>query len=521
VALRIDQCRRFFADLCLDEREKAIAADALREVQNRLRFLDDVGLGYLSLDRVASTLSGGEAQRIRLASQLGNRLVGVIYVLDEPTVGLHQRDTQRLLGSLQELRDQGNTIILVEHDRETIEAADHLIDLGPGAGENGGRVVACGTLAEVRDSPESLTGRYLRGAARVSDEHPRREPGETRLELRGVRCHNLEDLDVDFPLGLFTAVTGVSGSGKSSLVMDVLCAVLQGHMSGVPGPPELVREIRGLEHVERAVVIDQRPIGRTPKSTPATYTGLWDRVRDLFASLPLAKAKGFTPSRFSFNSPEGSCMFCGGQGAVLVEMQFLSDVWVKCEYCKGRRFDEATLEVRFKGKTVNDVLDMGVQEAAELFANHPRVAGMLATLQAVGLGYVKLGQAASTLSGGEAQRVKLAAELAETRHRGTVYILDEPTTGLHLDDVRKLVAVLQRLVSAGNTVVLIEHHLDVIAAADWVIDLGPEAASDGGRIVAEGTPEDVARIESSHTGRCLRRVLDASPPAREPVAVGG
>ena len=505
--LTITEARRFFGELDLDDRQRSIAVDALREIDNRLRFLDDVGVGYLALERSAGTLSGGEAQRIRLASQLGNRLIGVLYVLDEPTIGLHPRDTQKLLRSLEELKEQGNTIVLVEHDRETMERADWLIDIGPGAGTRGGKVIAQGAPSDVIEHPDSLTGRYLRAEERVGDVTPRRTPSDAWLELGGVRLHNLDGVDARIPLGLFTVVTGVSGSGKSSLVMDVLADVLKKRDSIAESGPEIlegrVESVAGLDEVERVVVIDQRPVGRTPKSIPATYTGVWDHVRELYASLPLAKARGYKAGRFSFNSPEGRCLSCEGQGARQIEMHFLSDVWVRCDACKGRRFDDATLEVIFRGRTIADVLQMEVDEAVEFFENQPRILAVLETLSSVGLGYVQLGQPATTLSGGEAQRIKLAAELVERRRGKTVYILDEPTTGLHFEDVRRLLEVFQRLVDAGHTLVVIEHHLDVISAADWAIDLGPEAGEGGGRIVAEGPPETLSSFPESRTGECL------------------
>ena len=502
----IASAREHFKVLELDDRRRVIAGDALREIDNRLRFLVDVGVGYLTLDRSAGTLSGGEAQRIRLASQLGNRLVGVLYVLDEPTIGLHPRDTRRLLASLEELRDQGNTIVLVEHDEETIRAADWLIDMGPGAGAKGGRVVACGTPTAVGETPEWVTGRYLRGDDRVRDAARRRSASEAWVRLHGVRCHNIEDVDVCFPLGLFTAVTGVSGSGKSSLVMDVLAPALEDPGGAIVAG--LLRAVEGTESFSRLVVIDQKPVGRTPRSVPATYAGVWDPVRELYASLTLSRTRGYKAGRFSFNSPEGRCLSCEGQGAQQVEMHFLSDVWVLCDTCGGRRFDEATLEVRFKGKNIADVLEMDVDEGVSFFENQPRIQRVLETLQSVGLGYVRLGQPATTLSGGEAQRVKLAAELVDRRRGSTVYVLDEPTTGLHFEDVKRLIDVLQRLVDQGHTVIVIEHQLDVIAAADRVLDLGPEAAAGGGRIVAEGTPEEVAASAGSYTGECLRKWME-------------
>ena len=502
-ALDIQEARRFFGSLSLGTKEQLIARDVLEEIGNRLRFLDEVGLGYLTLDRRTSTLAGGEAQRIRLASQLGNRLVGVIYVLDEPTVGLQPRDTRRLLKSLPDLRDQGNTIILVEHDRETIEAADRVIDLGPGAGDRGGRVLASGTPAEVAAVEESVTGRYLRGERRRPLRHPRRKPGHARLELRGVCCHNLAQLDVDFPLEIFTAVTGVSGSGKSTLVLDVLARMIVARRQGEKLPGGLLRETSGLERIHRLAVVDQRPIGRTPKSTAATYTGLWTHVRELYASLPVSRVRGYGPGRFSFNSLAGSCLACGGQGSRLVEMHFLSDVWIECELCRGKRYDASTLEVHFKGKNISEVLDLEVSQALQFFENQPRIVAILRVLEEVGLGYLKLGQSAATLSGGEAQRVKLATELVERQAGGNLYILDEPTTGLHFEDIQKLLEIIQRLVDGGNTLIVIEHQLDVIAAADWVIEMGPEAGDEGGQVVVAGPPEEIVASGKGHTARFL------------------
>jgi excinuclease ABC subunit A len=492
----------FAGGLAFPRREAAIAAPVLAEIASRLRFLEEVGLGYLTLDRAADTLSGGEAQRIRLASQLGNRLSGVLYVLDEPTIGLHQRDTERLLQSLRGLRDLGNTILMVEHDRETMRAADWIIDIGPGAGERGGRVVAQGRPADIERDPASVTGRCLREEGRRRRGRPRREPtGWIRLE--GVTRHNLRGIDASFPLGVLTAVSGVSGSGKSSLVLEVLAPAV--HATLWDGPPvaDRLAAARGLDQVKRLVVVDQKPIGRSPRSNPATYTGLWDLVRALYAEVPGSKVRGFEAARFSFNTGAGRCFACDGQGARHVEMHFLSDVWVPCEQCGGKRFDRETLQVHFKGKSVGDLLDMEVDEALAFFDAQPRIRRILDTLSRVGLGYVKLGQASNTLSGGEAQRVKLAAELVTREGGGALYVLDEPTTGLHFADVDRLLTVLDALVEGGNTVVVIEHHLDVIRAADWVIDLGPEGGDAGGRIIAAGAPEDVARVAESHTARYL------------------
>lgn len=502
-ALTVKDARSFFESLELSVREATILEQVLSEIENRLSFLEEVGLGYLALDRTSATLSGGEAQRIRLASQLGNRLSGVLYILDEPTVGLHQRDVGRLLASLRGLRAQGNTVVLVEHDRETLLAADWIVDVGPGAGARGGEIVAVGTPSDVARDPHSLTGRYL--ATTASSRTRARRAAARWMELRGVRHHNLDDIDASFPLECLTAVTGVSGSGKSSLVLDALADAVRIHLGG-QGDAGRFRSASGLESLERLVLVDQRPIGRTPRSNPATYTGLWDEVRALYARLPLSRVRGYGPSRFSFNSGEGRCASCDGQGARSVEMHFLSDVWVPCEACGGRRFDGETLAVLFRGRSVGDILDLEADDAIEVFENVPKVLAILETLRAVGLGYVKLGQSADTLSGGEAQRLKLAAELLGRRGGGALYLLDEPTTGLHHEDVLKLLDVLQALVEAGNTVIVIEHQIDVIRAADWIVDLGPEAGDEGGRIVAAGPPEDVARATGSHTGRYLRAV---------------
>jgi excinuclease ABC subunit A len=495
--------------------DASIAGPILKEVRERLRFLADVGLDYLTLSRSAESLSGGEAQRIRLATQIGSRLVGVLYILDEPSIGLHQRDNARLLATLRQLRDLGNTVIVVEHDEETMREADHLIDLGPGAGRHGGEVVAEGTVDEVTRNPRSLTGRYLSGELKIDIPAPgeRRAPQKGRmLKVEGARAHNLHDLDVDFPLGLFVAVTGVSGSGKSTLVEDIVHRALARHFYRARLIPGQHDRMLGLEHIDKVIDIDQSPIGRTPRSNPATYTGLFTPIRELFAELPDAKIRGYGPGRFSFNVKGGRCEACQGDGLVKIEMHFLPDVYVPCEVCKGKRYNRETLEVRFRGASIADVLDMTVEDAAAFFANQPRVRQKLETLVDVGLGYVHLGQSATTLSGGEAQRVKLATELSKRDTGRTFYILDEPTTGLHFEDVRLLLRVLHRLVDKGNTVLVIEHNLDVIKTADWIIDLGPEGGAKGGRIIAAGTPEEVARTNGSSTGDFLRKVL--SPPAR-------
>jgi len=487
-----------------------IAGPILKEVKDRLRFLNNVGLDYLTLGRAAESLSGGEAQRIRLATQIGSRLVGVLYILDEPSIGLHQRDNARLLATLRELRDLGNTVLVVEHDEETIRAADHVVDLGPRAGRHGGEVVAAGPLADVLRHPDSLTARYLRGELRIPVPPRRRVPdGERVLRVVGAREHNLRDLTVELPLGLFIAVTGVSGSGKSTLVSDILYHALARHFYRAKVVPGAHQRIEGLERIDKVIDIDQSPIGRTPRSNPATYTGLFTPIRELFTFLPESKIRGYGPGRFSFNVKGGRCEACQGDGLVKVEMHFLPDVYVPCEVCKGRRYNRETLEVRYKGKSIADVLDLSVADALEFFESQPRIRAKLELLNDVGLGYIHLGQSATTLSGGEAQRVKLATELAKRDTGRTLYILDEPTTGLHFEDVRLLLEVLHRLVDKGNTVVVIEHNLDVVKTADWVIDLGPEGGEAGGQVVAAGTPEQVARHKSSYTGAFLRKALAA------------
>ena len=485
-----------------------IAGPILKEVVDRLRFLRDVGLNYLTLGRAATSLSGGETQRIRLATQIGSRLVGVLYILDEPSIGLHQRDNERLLATLRGLRDLGNTVIVVEHDEETIQSADHVIDLGPRAGRFGGEVVAEGTVEDIRSHPDSLTGRYLRDELRIPVPAGRREaPAGHRLRVVGARANNLKDLSVDIPLGLFVAVTGVSGSGKSTLVTDILYQALARQFYRAKVVPGAHTSIEGLDRIDKVIDIDQSPIGRTPRSNPATYTGLFTPIRELFTQLPDAKMRGYGPGRFSFNVKGGRCEACQGDGLVKIEMHFLPDVYVPCEICKGRRYNRETLEVRYKGRSIADVLDLTVADALEFFANQRRIAEKLELLNDVGLGYIHLGQAATTLSGGEAQRVKLATELAKRDTGRTLYILDEPTTGLHFEDVRLLLDVLHRLVDKGNSIVVIEHNLDVIKTADWIIDLGPEGGERGGQVVAAGTPEDVAEVETSYTGRFLQKAL--------------
>ena len=516
-ALPIDEARTFIDGLQLGERERAIAAQVIKEIQARLGFLLDVGLDYLSLMRPAATLSGGEAQRIRLATQIGSGLVGVLYVLDEPSIGLHQRDNRRLIDTLTRLRDLGNTLIVVEHDEDTIRTADWIVDIGPGAGEHGGRVVHSGDLDGLLASPESVTGAYLSGRRSIPMPAQRRPVDRSRqVTVVGARENNLRGIDVSFPLGVLTAVTGVSGSGKSTLVNSILYTVMANELNGARQVAGRHRRVTGLDQLDKVVHVDQGPIGRTPRSNPATYTGVWDHVRKLFAETTEAKVRGYTPGRFSFNVKGGRCEACSGDGTLKIEMNFLPDVYVPCEVCHGARYNRETLEVHFKGKTVADVLAMPIEEAAGFFAAVPAISRHLSTLVDVGLGYVRLGQPAPTLSGGEAQRVKLAAELQRRSTGRTIYVLDEPTTGLHFEDIRKLLGVLQSLVDKGNTVLVIEHNLDVIKNADWVVDMGPEGGSGGGTVVAEGTPEQVAAVPESHTGRFLAEVLE---PEAERVSV--
>ena len=506
-AMSIAEAAKALDEMRLDDRDTMIAEQVLKEIRSRLGFLLDVGLDYLNLSRGAATLAGGEAQRIRLASQVGSGLVGVLYVLDEPSIGLHQRDNRRLIDTLRRMRDLGNTVMVVEHDEETIRVADHVVDIGPGAGEHGGTIVHSGSLEGLLELDQSVTGQYLSGRRRIEVPQMRRLGDGTRLVVRGARENNLADIDVAFPLQRFVCVTGVSGSGKSSLVNEILHRALMQHIYRSKTPPGRHTRVDGAGHVDKVIAIDQSPIGRTPRSNPATYTGVFDHVRKLFANTAESRVRGYMPGRFSFNVKGGRCEACRGDGTIRIEMHFLPDVYVPCEVCKSKRYNRDTLEVTFKGQNIAEVLDMPCADAREFFANQPPIARHMGTLTDVGLGYVRLGQPAPTLSGGEAQRVKLSSELAKRSTGHTMYILDEPTTGLHFEDVRKLLGVLGRLVDQGNTVVVIEHNLDVVKTADWIIDLGPEGGSGGGRVVAEGTPEQVAEVPESHTGRYLRSML--------------
>ncbi len=505
VSMSIKSAYEFFENLNLTEREWLIAEQIVKEIKSRLKFLLDVGLDYLTLDRPARTLSGGESQRIRLATQIGSQLSGVLYVLDEPSIGLHQRDNLRLIQSLKNLRDLGNTVIVVEHDKETIENADFVIDLGPGAGENGGYVIATGKPHELDNN--SITAKYLRGERKIEIPPKRREGNGKYLILRGASGNNLKNIDVKFPLGKFICVTGVSGSGKSTLISETLYRILAKHFYNSPEEPLPYKSIEGLEHIDKVIEIDQSPIGRTPRSNPATYTGVFTFIRELFAQLPESRLRGYKPGRFSFNVKGGRCDACEGSGVKKIEMHFLPDVYVTCDVCKGKRYNKETLEIRYKGKSISDVLNMTVTEALEFFKDIPNIKRKLQTLYDVGLGYIKLGQPAPTLSGGEAQRVKLSAELSKVATGKTLYILDEPTTGLHFEDIKMLIDVLNKLVDKGNTVIVIEHNLEVIKVADWIIDLGPEGGDEGGYIVAEGTPEEVAQNPMSYTGKFLRKEL--------------
>ncbi|MCK6473117.1 MAG: excinuclease ABC subunit UvrA [Planctomycetes bacterium] len=512
-ALPIDQALAFFADLPLEGEKKKIAHGVLKEIRERLGFLVDVGLGYLTLDRTSGTLSGGEAQRIRLASQVGSKLVGVTYVLDEPTIGLHQRDNDRLLNTLVKLRDLGNTVLVVEHDEDVIRRSDWLVDLGPGAGEKGGQVVASGHAEDLSAFPDSLTGKYLRRELEIPLPRSRRPFSSEVISVKGGAENNLKKVNVDFPLGRFVCVTGVSGSGKSSLVNEILYKSLARKLNNARAKPGKCEKVTIKGDVDKVIEVDQSPIGRTPRSNPATYTGVFDEIRTLFVKLPEAKIRGYKPGRFSFNVKGGRCEACEGQGQKAIEMHFLADVYVECEQCKGRRFNKETLEVKYKGHSIADVLDLSIDAAVKLFENHPKIRDGLQTLKDVGLGYVRLGQSSTTLSGGEAQRIKLAFELSKRATGRTVYVLDEPTTGLHFHDIAKLLDVLQRLVERGNTAVVIEHNLDVIKQADWIVDLGPEGGDAGGTVVAQGTPETIAACKESFTGHYLKTVLRAQEVA--------
>jgi excinuclease ABC subunit A len=514
-AMPIGQAAKVLAALEFTEREAIIAEQVLKEINARLGFLLDVGLDYLTLSRNAGTLAGGEAQRIRLASQIGSGLVGVLYVLDEPSIGLHQRDNARLIETLVRLRDLGNTVLVVEHDEDTIKVADYVVDIGPGAGEHGGHIVHAGTVAQLLKNKDSITGQYLSGKRSIPVPARRRTPGAERIVVRGARANNLRNIDVEIPLGCFVAVTGVSGSGKSTLINEILYHSLMQKIYRSKTPPGLHKSVEGVELLDKVINIDQSPIGRTPRSNPATYTGVFDNIRKLLAETTEAKVRGYMPGRFSFNVKGGRCEACQGDGTIKIEMHFLPDVYVPCEVCKGKRYNRDTLDILFKGKNVSEILDLSCEEAAEFFANQPAISRHMTTLVDVGLGYVRLGQSAPTLSGGEAQRVKLASELAKRSTGHTIYILDEPTTGLHFEDVRKLLTVLTRLVDQGNSVLVIEHNLDVIKTADWLIDLGPEGGSGGGLVVCEGPPEEVAAHPSSHTGRFLKPLLPAGT-VREP-----
>ncbi|HHY60903.1 MAG TPA: excinuclease ABC subunit UvrA [Clostridia bacterium] len=512
--MSVAEALQFFDRLTLTEREKMIARQILKEIKARLGFLVQVGLDYLTLARAAGTLSGGEAQRIRLATQIGSSLVGVLYILDEPSIGLHPRDNAKLIEALKSLRDLGNTLIVVEHDEETMLAADYIIDVGPGAGAHGGEIVACGTVEDIMKEPRSITGQYLSGRKKIPVPLLRRPGNGKWLTIEGAAENNLKNIDVRIPLGVFVCVTGVSGSGKSTLINEILYKKLANELNRARTKPGKHKAVRGLEHLDKVINIDQSPIGRTPRSNPATYTGVFDDIRATFAATPDAKMRGYKPGRFSFNVKGGRCEACKGDGIIKIEMHFLPDVYVPCEVCKGKRYNRETLEVKYKGKTIADVLDMTVDEALEFFQHIPRIQRKLQTLKDVGLGYIKLGQPATTLSGGEAQRVKLATELSRRSNGRTIYILDEPTTGLHTADIHRLLDVLNRLTDAGDTVVVIEHNLDVIKTADYIIDLGPEGGARGGEVVAVGTPEEIAACEASYTGRFLRKVLEVDGDGR-------
>ncbi|HEY4543982.1 MAG TPA: excinuclease ABC subunit UvrA, partial [Tissierellaceae bacterium] len=506
--LSVNKSIEFFDNLKLTQTQLIIAEQILKEIKERLSFLQNVGLGYLTLSRMAGTLSGGEAQRIRLATQIGSSLVGVIYVLDEPSIGLHQRDNDLLLKTLRDLTDLGNTLIVVEHDEDTMFAADHIIDIGPGAGVHGGYVVAEGTSKEIMENKNSITGKFLSGELKIEVPKERRKPDKRWIEIIGAKQNNLKNVNVKIPVGLLTVITGVSGSGKSSLINEILYKSLAKNLNHAKIRAGAHKEIKGLEHLDKVIAIDQSPIGRTPRSNPATYTGVFDSIRDVFAMTNEAKMRGYQKGRFSFNVKGGRCEACSGDGIIKVEMHFLPDVYVPCEVCEGKRYNRETLQVKYKGKNISDVLNMTVEESLEFFENIPRIKRRLQTLYDVGLGYIKLGQSSTELSGGEAQRVKLATELSKRSTGKTVYILDEPTTGLHSADIKKLVEVLNTLVEQGNTVIVIEHNLDVIKTADYIVDLGPEGGDGGGTIVATGTPEDIVKVEDSYTGKFLKPILN-------------
>ncbi|MGI8493949.1 MAG: excinuclease ABC subunit UvrA, partial [Pyrinomonadaceae bacterium] len=508
VGLAIDESLEKFKEIQLNEREEKIAGLVLREIKDRLNFLEAVGLGYLTLERPSATLSGGEGQRIRLATQIGSQLRGVLYVLDEPSIGLHPRDNQKLIETLKKLRDLGNTVLVVEHDEETIEKADYVIDLGPGAGTHGGEVVAVGTPKDIEKNKNSVTGKYLSGKLRIEVPDARRLPNGKAIIVKGARAHNLKNIDVRFPLGLLTVVTGVSGSGKSTLVDDILYRALAREVYGSLTEPLEHDKVEGLDLVDKVIEIDQTPIGRTPRSNPATYTGLFTPLRELYAMLPESRERGYKAGRFSFNVKGGRCEACDGDGMKRIEMNFLPDVYVLCDVCRGGRYNRETLSVRYKGLSIADLLDTTIEDALPILENIPQIKVKLQTLLDVGLGYIKLGQSSTTLSGGEAQRIKLSKELSKRATGKTIYILDEPTTGLHFADVHKLLDVLQRLVDLGNTVIVIEHNLDVMKTADYIIDLGPEGGTGGGKLVASGTPEEVSNVRKSHTGRALKAILN-------------
>lgn len=508
-AFSISQLKSFFDDIQLTSTEQKIAKQILKEINERLSFLNNVGVEYLALNRAAQTLSGGEAQRIRLATQIGSQLTGVLYILDEPSIGLHQRDNSRLISTLNHLRDLGNTVIVVEHDQETMEAADCILDIGPAAGINGGKLIAQGSPTKIKNNPDSLTGQYLSGKKIIPLPKSHRKGNGKKIKLYGAQGNNLKTVDFTFPLGKFICVTGVSGSGKSTLINETLFPILHNKVNHAIKPTLKYKKITGIEHIDKVIDIDQSPIGRTPRSNPATYTGVFTFIRELFSSLKDSKIRGYKPGRFSFNVKGGRCEACSGEGIIKIEMHFLPDIYVPCEVCKGRRFNRETLDIKYKGKNIADILDMTVNEAADFFTNHPKIRHKLETLKQVGLGYIKLGQQATTLSGGEAQRIKLSAELSKKNTGNTLYILDEPTTGLHFEDIKLLLEVLNNLADKGNTIIVIEHNLDIIKSADYIIDLGPEGGDKGGEIIGCGTPEKLAKIENSHTGQYLKKMLKA------------